>query len=211
MRRPPRPHRFVSRGPKRQRRAEPGHPKIVACLVGFGTLLAVFAIFSIWANRQALNTDNWVTTSDRILQNQEVQSHGSPPSSPPNSSPTSTSKPNSKGAAAELKPLAGPAAGGLQPAGAPGRRTGAGDLAGAGAVGERQPRRPRIAARTARRRRHDALDRKRPGDARPRPAARTGRRPDRGRRSLAAKLPADAGRLTILHSDRSRPPRTSPS
>jgi hypothetical protein len=30
-------------------------------------------IFSIWVNRQALNTDNWVSTSDKLLQNEEVQ------------------------------------------------------------------------------------------------------------------------------------------
>jgi hypothetical protein len=51
-----------------------GHPKIVATLLFFGTLLAVVAIFSIWANRQALNTDNWVDTSEKVLQNPEVQS-----------------------------------------------------------------------------------------------------------------------------------------
>ena len=50
-----------------------GHPKAVAALTVLATLLAVLAIFSIWANRQALNTDNWVATSDRILQNDEVQ------------------------------------------------------------------------------------------------------------------------------------------
>jgi hypothetical protein len=37
------------------------------------TLLAFLAIFSIWVNRQALNTDNWVSTSDKLLQNEEVQ------------------------------------------------------------------------------------------------------------------------------------------
>jgi hypothetical protein len=31
------------------------------------------AIFSIWVNRQALNTDNWVSTSDKLLQNEEVK------------------------------------------------------------------------------------------------------------------------------------------
>jgi Short C-terminal domain len=30
-------------------------------------------IFSIWVNRQALNTDNWVSTSDKLLQNEAVQ------------------------------------------------------------------------------------------------------------------------------------------
>jgi hypothetical protein len=37
------------------------------------TLIAFVAIFSIWVNRQALNTDNWVSTSDKLLQNEEVQ------------------------------------------------------------------------------------------------------------------------------------------
>jgi hypothetical protein len=37
------------------------------------TLLTFLAIFSIWVNRQALNTDNWVSTSDQLLQNEEVQ------------------------------------------------------------------------------------------------------------------------------------------
>ncbi len=56
--------------PPRRRR---GHRSVVAVLVVLATLLAVVAIFSIWANRQALNTDNWVHTSDRILQNEEVE------------------------------------------------------------------------------------------------------------------------------------------
>ena len=50
-----------------------GHPRIATLLVVVGTLVAIIAVFSIWANRQALNTDNWVDTSDRILQNPEVQ------------------------------------------------------------------------------------------------------------------------------------------
>ncbi|MDX6605384.1 MAG: hypothetical protein QOF23_1893, partial [Solirubrobacterales bacterium] len=37
------------------------------------TLIAFVGIFSIWVNRQALNTDNWVSTSDKLLQNEEVQ------------------------------------------------------------------------------------------------------------------------------------------
>jgi Short C-terminal domain len=50
-----------------------GHRGIVAALLVIGTLVAFLAIFSIWVNRQALNTDNWVHTSDRLLQNQEVR------------------------------------------------------------------------------------------------------------------------------------------
>lgn len=36
-------------------------------------MIAFLAIFSIWVNRQALNTDNWVNTSDKLLQNEEVK------------------------------------------------------------------------------------------------------------------------------------------
>lgn len=50
-----------------------GHPKWVTALLVLGTILTCFAIFSIWVNRQALNTDNWVNTSGRVLQNKDVQ------------------------------------------------------------------------------------------------------------------------------------------
>jgi hypothetical protein len=36
-------------------------------------LVTFLAIFSIWVNRQALNTDNWVDTSTNLLQDEEVQ------------------------------------------------------------------------------------------------------------------------------------------
>ena len=50
-----------------------GHPRVVGALVVVATLIAFLAIFSIWVNRQALNTDNWVNTSDRVLQNDEIR------------------------------------------------------------------------------------------------------------------------------------------
>ena len=37
------------------------------------TVLAVVAIFAVWANRQLLNPDNWATTSTKLLQNQKVR------------------------------------------------------------------------------------------------------------------------------------------
>src|ERR1700753_1288306 len=49
-----------------------GHPRWGAGLLVIGTLLTLVATFSIWANRQALNTDNWVATSSRILANKQV-------------------------------------------------------------------------------------------------------------------------------------------
>ena len=50
------------------------HRGIVAGLLVVGTLVAFLAIFSIWVNRQALNTDNWVDTSTRLIQNEKVRS-----------------------------------------------------------------------------------------------------------------------------------------
>ncbi|HVO53338.1 MAG TPA: hypothetical protein VMT37_02890 [Solirubrobacterales bacterium] len=50
-----------------------GHPRWALALVVLGTILTFAAIFSIWVNRQALNTDNWVDTSTRLIQNEEVR------------------------------------------------------------------------------------------------------------------------------------------
>jgi hypothetical protein len=54
------------------RPAAGGHRKLSQALVVIGTLVTLLAIFSIWANRQLLNTDNWVSTSDRLLANERV-------------------------------------------------------------------------------------------------------------------------------------------
>lgn len=37
------------------------------------TILAVVAIFAVWANRQLLNTDNWTETSTELLQNAAIR------------------------------------------------------------------------------------------------------------------------------------------
>jgi hypothetical protein len=42
-------------------------------MVIFGSLLVVIACFATWAERQALTTDDWVKTSDRLLQNEAIQ------------------------------------------------------------------------------------------------------------------------------------------
>ncbi len=54
------------------RPAAGGHRKLSLALVVAGTIVTLLAIFSIWANRQLLNTDNWVSTSDRLLTNEKV-------------------------------------------------------------------------------------------------------------------------------------------
>jgi hypothetical protein len=45
----------------------------VRTLVVLGTVLALVAVLAIWVNRLALETDTWVSTSDELLQDDEVR------------------------------------------------------------------------------------------------------------------------------------------
>lgn len=47
--------------------------RLPTVLVVIASVLAVLAIFALWANRQLLNTDNWVETSSEILEDDDVQ------------------------------------------------------------------------------------------------------------------------------------------
>src|SRR3954468_17464139 len=44
-----------------------------ATLLVVGTLLWTAAIFGVWAQRQALNPDNWVSASTRLLDNDKIR------------------------------------------------------------------------------------------------------------------------------------------
>jgi hypothetical protein len=90
-----------------------GHRKLSLTLVVVATVLAILAIFSIWANRQALNTDNWVKTSDRILQNKEVESRLSAYLANQLFANVDVQAELAKELPPQLEALAGPAAGGL--------------------------------------------------------------------------------------------------
>lgn len=50
-----------------------GRRILVQVLIWGTTVLAVLAIFAIWANRQILNPDNWASTSTQLLQNGEIR------------------------------------------------------------------------------------------------------------------------------------------
>jgi hypothetical protein len=91
-----------------------GHPKAVVALLIVGTLVAFLAIFSIWANRQALNTDNWVSTSERLLQNEAVQERLSGYLADQLFANVDVQAELEGKLPAQLRPLAGPAAGGLR-------------------------------------------------------------------------------------------------
>jgi hypothetical protein len=45
----------------------------VQAIVAAATLLAFLAVFAVWANRQALNTDNWTDTSNKMLENEAIR------------------------------------------------------------------------------------------------------------------------------------------
>ena len=44
----------------------------VRVLVALATILAFLAIFGVWVDRQALDTDEWVATSGRLLEDEEI-------------------------------------------------------------------------------------------------------------------------------------------
>jgi hypothetical protein len=46
---------------------------LVRVTLGLATILAIFAIFAIWADRQLLNPDNWSDTSTQLLQKPAIR------------------------------------------------------------------------------------------------------------------------------------------
>jgi hypothetical protein len=106
---------MASPGPERTvEQGDSGHPRIVVALLLIGTLLAFLAIFSIWVNRQALNTDNWVDTSGKLLRNEEIRAQLSNYLADELFASVDVQAELEKTFPPRLAPLAGPAAGGLQ-------------------------------------------------------------------------------------------------
>jgi hypothetical protein len=50
------------------------HRRLAQVLVAVGTLLTILAIFAVWAERQALNTNEWVDTSGKLLNDDKIDS-----------------------------------------------------------------------------------------------------------------------------------------
>jgi len=90
-----------------------GHPHIVTALLVVATLIAFLAVFSIWVNRQALNTDNWVDTSGKLLRNDEIRTQLSNYLADELFANVDVQAELEKTFPPRLAPLAGPAAGGL--------------------------------------------------------------------------------------------------
>jgi hypothetical protein len=55
--------------------SDPKPPNRIAVrlLIGLGTVLAALAILAVWAERQALDTEEWVETSSELLEDEEIQ------------------------------------------------------------------------------------------------------------------------------------------
>lgn len=83
-------------------------------LLGLATLLTVVAIFALWVNRQALDTNDWTRTSTRLLQDARIRSALSTYLVDQLYANVDVAGELRSLAPKDLKPLAGPAAGGLR-------------------------------------------------------------------------------------------------
>src|SRR5947207_4576909 len=50
-----------------------GRRILIQVIIWATTVLAVLAIFAVWANRQLLNPDNWANTSTQLLEHPEIR------------------------------------------------------------------------------------------------------------------------------------------
>ncbi len=89
------------------------HRILVRVLLGLATLLAVLAIFAIWANRQLMNPDNWAKTSTALLQRETIRSAVSGYLIDQLYANVDVSGELKSGLPKELAPLAGPLSGAL--------------------------------------------------------------------------------------------------
>jgi hypothetical protein len=86
----------------------------VTALVIVATFLAFVGIFSLWVNRQALNTDNWVNTSGKLLEDKAIQTQVATFVVNQLYANVDVKAALASKLPAQLQPLAGPAAGGLR-------------------------------------------------------------------------------------------------
>lgn len=91
-----------------------GHPRAVTALLIIATLLAFAGIFSIWVNRQALNTENWTNTSEKLLQDKEIQTQVATFLVSELYANVDVQAELEQALPPKLQPLAGPAAGGIR-------------------------------------------------------------------------------------------------
>jgi putative oligomerization/nucleic acid binding protein len=89
------------------------HRILVRVILVFTTLLAILAIFAIWADRQLMNPDNWAKTSTQLLQKQTIRSAVAGYLVDQLYANVDVSGQLKSGLPSELAPLAGPLSGAL--------------------------------------------------------------------------------------------------
>ncbi len=93
---------------------ERAHRKLGLALIVAGCLLAFIAVFAVWVNRQALNTDNWTQTSSKLLEDDEIREQLSIYLVDQLYANTNVTQEVADALPPRAAPLAGPIAGGLK-------------------------------------------------------------------------------------------------
>jgi hypothetical protein len=91
-----------------------GRRRTVKGLVALGSVLAFLSVFAIWIERQALNTDDWVSTSGHLIQNPTIRAAVGSYLVDQLYENVNVEKELEEILPGETKQLAGPAAGGLR-------------------------------------------------------------------------------------------------
>ena len=171
-------------------------------LVVLASIVAFVAMFSVWVNRQVLNTDNWTATSSRLLEQPVIRDQVAGFLVDELYANVDVEGEIRAALPPRAQPLAGPAAGALRNFAERAAQRGAGAPARAARLGGAPTATPtsccsrcsRAAARSSRRRAASWCS----------TSSRCSRRRRRGSASADASssaLPADAAEITILHSD----------
>ncbi len=90
------------------------HKWLVRSMLGLAAVLSVIGIFAVWANRQLLDTSYWTDTNTALLENHAIQEQLSSYLTDQLYANVDVAGEIRSGLPSELKPLAGPAAGGLR-------------------------------------------------------------------------------------------------
>ncbi len=90
------------------------HVWLVRWMLGLAAVLTVVGIFAVWANRQLLDTSYWTQTNTKLLENGAIQNELSSYLTDQIYANVDVAGEIRAGLPSELKPLAGPAAGGLR-------------------------------------------------------------------------------------------------
>jgi putative oligomerization/nucleic acid binding protein len=95
-------------------RTSPPRRRLTTALVVIASVIAFFAIFAVWAKRQALDTNEWTNTSSELLQKQAIRNAVATYLVDELYSNVDVATELRNALPPDAKPLAGPAAGGLR-------------------------------------------------------------------------------------------------